>query len=203
MCTVRRKHQHSLALCGSRALHHPSASGSSPLSLNLERQRVTGTNPSSSVWDDVSVRALLHHTFVPSSSQSHDKVGNELSHPSALWVPVCLCRGNKVIALLLQNGVSQSRWWEIGQRSVVVVRKSTFCTSGFFGCIVDLINNKRRKPSFLQSVFHLRAGPWKPKIALNPSEHSKRKTWSEYWNESVKIAAKLEVELTPDANSTT
>lgn len=42
MRTARRKHQGTSALCASPALHHPSLSGPSPQSLNLERQSVTG-----------------------------------------------------------------------------------------------------------------------------------------------------------------
>lgn len=40
--TARRKHQGTSALCAFSAVHHPSLSGPSPQSLNLERQGVTG-----------------------------------------------------------------------------------------------------------------------------------------------------------------
>lgn len=111
-------------------------------------------NPLSTLWDDGFMPFSITPLFHP-PSLSHDKVGDELSHPSALWVPVCLWRGNKVSVLLLQNGVSQSKWWEIGQQSAVEGQRRTL----FFGCIVGLINNMRRNPSFLQSIFHLRTWP--------------------------------------------
>lgn len=89
--------------------------------LNLERQGVTGKpiEHAAGWW----LHALPHHTFVPSSSPSHDKVGDALSRPSALWVPVCQSCGNKVGTLLLQNGPSQSKWWEIGQPSITEGQK--------------------------------------------------------------------------------
>lgn len=120
-CAARHKRQSTSALCLSPALHHPSLSGPSPPVFKSGATGCHWENPLSTVgwW----LHALLHHTFVPSSSLSHDKVGDELSHPSALWVPVCLCRGNKVSTLLLQNGVSQSKWWEIGQQCVVEGQK--------------------------------------------------------------------------------
>lgn len=101
--------------------------------------------------------ALLHHTFVLSSSLSPDKVENELSHPSALWVPVFRCLGNKVIVLLLQNRESQSKQREIGQQGVVEEgEKSAICSNGSFGCIAGLFNKIRKNSFYSFRVFGTR-----------------------------------------------
>lgn len=112
--------------------------------------------------------ALLHHTFVLSSSLSPDKVGNELSHPSALWVPVFRWLGNKVIVLLLQNRVSQSKQWEIGQLGVIEGGKSAMCSRGSFGCIVDLPNKMRKNSPYSFSMFTTRL--CEPKITSELSK---------------------------------
>lgn len=91
-------------------------------SLNLERQGVTRR----AHWAGCGVMAScpspshLCSILLPEPWQGG---GDELSHPSALWVSVCQSCGNKVTALLLQNGASRSKWWEIGQKSAVEAKE--------------------------------------------------------------------------------